>query len=98
MKNITFNKDLSDNKNYEFLYLTSIQNQITRLNTKINIRSLNKELNKIYRKRNNLDDVIFYLNKNYSKILKNLKINQIKNNKKKYNNFGYGSNDKKALF
>ena len=98
LKNITFNKDLSDNKNYEFLYLTSIQNQITRLNTKINIRSLNKELNKIYRKRNNLDDVIFYLNKNYSKILKNLKINQIKNNKKKYNNFGYGSNDKKALF
>ena len=98
LDNTHFNEKILDNKYYDFLYLTTIQNQMIKFDKSLNLRSVNNEINKIYKKNNDLSDVILYVKKKYSKIFKNLNIYKIRKNKNKFQKFGYGSNDKKARF
>lgn len=98
LENTNFNINLVNNNDYDFLYLSSFQNQIILSNKKANLRSVNSEINKIYNKNNDLKDVISFIQKKYPKSFKNLNIETFKIKKIKLNQFGYGSNDKKAIF
>jgi len=98
VENINFNINLINDNNYDFLYISSLQNQIISTNKKANLRTENSNLNKLYSKNHNLEDVINYVKKKYPESFKNLNLKKFKKKINKFNQFGYGSNDRKATF
>jgi argininosuccinate lyase len=96
LKNIQFNDDLINNKKYNFLLLSSIQNQIIKNYKKTDLRSINNNLNKIYNENINWKNVIKYVVKHFPRITKNMDVKKLENNLHKFYKFGYGSNDKKG--